>query len=67
MRFHAPMLILTRRIGESVEINGNITVTVLESTHGKIRLGFDAPADVHILRSELIDEDAGIVEGTQSL
>jgi carbon storage regulator CsrA len=55
------MLILTRRIGDSVVIKhptGDIVVTYL-STQGptgtEIRMGFDAPRDVNIVRSEILD------------
>lgn len=55
------MLILTRRIGDSVVIKhptGDIVVTYL-STQGptgtEIRMGFDAPKDVNIVRSEILD------------
>ena len=55
------MLILTRRIGESVILKhpaGDILVTYL-STQGptgtEVRIGFDAPGDVNIVRSELLD------------
>lgn len=55
------MLILTRRMGDSVVIkhpSGDVVVTYL-STQGptgtEIRLGFDAPKDVNIVRSEIID------------
>ena len=55
------MLILTRRLGDSVVIkhpSGDIVVTYL-STQGptgtEIRMGFDAPKDVNIVRSEILD------------
>ncbi len=46
------MLVLTRKPGEKVLV-GHVTVTVLEMSGSKIRLGFEAPDDVRILRSEL--------------
>lgn len=49
------MLVLTRKIGEKVIIGGNITVTVVETKGNKVRLAFEAPDDVRIMRSELID------------
>lgn len=55
------MLILTRRMGDSVVIkhpSGDIVVTYLSiqgPTGTEIRLGFDAPRDVNIVRSEIID------------
>ena len=47
------MLVLTRKAGEKVVIGDGITVTVLEVTGNRIRVGIDAPEDVRILRAEL--------------
>ena len=49
------MLVLTRRTEESVVIGGNITVTVLGVEGEKVKLGIDAPREVTILRSELLE------------
>lgn len=48
------MLVLTRRKGQSVHIGGNVVVTVLEVKGDQIRLGISAPADVQVLREELV-------------
>lgn len=47
------MLILTRKIGEGVVLNENITVRIIEISKGVVKLGFDAPKDMLILREEL--------------
>jgi carbon storage regulator len=47
------MLILTRRLGESIQIGEGIEVTILEVRGNQVRIGVSAPADVVILRSEL--------------
>lgn len=47
------MLILSRKEEESIIINGNIEVKVLEIGEGKVRLGIDAPKEVDIFREEL--------------
>ncbi len=49
------MLVLTRKKNESIVINDNIIVTVIEIRGGKVRLGFDAPKDVPIHRREVYD------------
>lgn len=49
-------LVLTRKKGEAVRINDTITVTVVELQPGKVRLLFDAPPSVRILRDEIYDE-----------
>ncbi len=51
------MLVLTRKQGESIHIGAHITVTVVRIKHGDIRLGIEAPADVVILRDELLEEE----------
>lgn len=48
------MLILQRKAGESLVIGENITVSVVSVDNGRVRLAIDAPADISILRSELI-------------
>jgi len=50
------MLYLTRKIGDSVVINDNIEVTVVEVRGKSIKLGFDFPPDVSVLRRELYDK-----------
>ena len=47
------MLVLSRKHGESVVIGGGITVTVLKMKGNVVQLGFDAPKEVSIRRSEL--------------
>ncbi len=48
------MLILRRRIGERIVIDGRIEVTVLHIRGGKVRLGFSAPRSVRVLREEVL-------------
>ena len=48
------MLVLSRKIGESIVIGGNVIVTVRETHGGRIRLAIEAPQDVLVLRQELI-------------
>lgn len=47
------MLYLTRKIGESVIINNNIEMTVIEVRGKSIKLGFTFPPDASVLRKEL--------------
>ncbi|MDE0006165.1 MAG: carbon storage regulator CsrA [Rhodospirillaceae bacterium] len=47
------MLILTRRVGESVVIGGGITVTLLGVKGNQARLGVNAPRDVTVHREEI--------------
>ena len=48
------MLILGRKIGESLLIGENIRISVVSAEKGRVRLSIDAPKDVPILRSELL-------------
>lgn len=51
------MLVLTRRIDESIVINGEIVITVLEvGRNGQVRLGIEAPRHYQIYRHELLLE-----------
>lgn len=47
------MLVLTRRIGESIQIGDQITVTVVRVGPNEVRVGIDAPPDVTVFREEL--------------
>ena len=47
------MLILTRRIGESIRIQDNVTVTVLGVKGSQVRIGVDAPREVQVHREEI--------------
>lgn len=49
------MLILTRKVGESVVIGDDITLTILSSKGNQIRLGIDAPKSVSVHRKEIFE------------
>jgi carbon storage regulator len=55
------MLVLSRKENESIVIDGRIKITVVKIGGDKIRLGIEAPQDVPILRSELIEAAANSV------
>ncbi len=52
------MLVLSRKIGESIQIAGGIRVTVTEIRGGRVRLSIEAPADIRVLRKEIADNTA---------
>lgn len=47
------MLVLSRKKGESIVINDNIDVTVVEIRGDKVRLGVTAPGDIPVHRQEV--------------
>jgi carbon storage regulator len=49
------MLVLQRSIGQSIHIGGNIKVTFLGRINGGVTIGIEAPKDVPILRSEIVN------------
>lgn len=52
------MLVLTRRIGEVIVIADDIRVTVVSADGQRVRLGITAPLSVHVVRQELLAENA---------
>lgn len=48
------MLVLSRKPGEAIHIGSNIVMRVIEIRGNKVRIGFDAPDDVKIVRSEIV-------------
>ena len=59
------MLVLTRKIGESINIGNSIKITVVSIDGSQVRLGIDAPKDVIVHREEvykkIIDENKSAV------
>ena len=49
------MLILTRRIGETLMVGDEVTVTVLGVKGNQVRLGVNAPKDVAVHREEIYE------------
>jgi carbon storage regulator len=49
------MLVLTRKAGEKIYIGEGITVTVLDVKGSRVRLGINAPEEVRVVRSELVE------------
>lgn len=58
------MLVLSRRPGDAILIDGGIRIVVLASDQRMVRLGIDAPLKVGILREEIaLHVDPGLVSG----
>ncbi len=52
------MLVLTRRINQSIMIGDDVEVTVLAVSGEKVRIGIDAPQDVPVFRQEVYERIA---------
>jgi carbon storage regulator len=49
------MLVLSRRLGESIVMDGDIKVTITGITKTSVRIGIEAPEHIAILREELCE------------
>jgi carbon storage regulator len=49
------MLILTRKVGESLIIGDDVTITVVGCTNHTVKVGIDAPKDVAVHREEIYE------------
>lgn len=55
------MLVLARRIGESINIGDNISIKLVRISGNQVRIAIDAPKDINIVRSEL-NCDRSVIE-----
>lgn len=51
------MLVLSRKMGETICIGDDIEVTVMRMNGNRVKIGIEAPHDVHIVRKELCHRD----------
>ena len=54
------MLVLSRKTGQSIQIDDDIFVTVSQVRGGRVRLSIEAPDTVRIVRSEVLERDFGV-------
>ena len=62
------MLMLTRRVGESLMIGDDVTITVLGVKGNQVRIGVNAPKEVAVHREEILNriEEAAAAESEES-
>lgn len=48
------MLILTRKLGESIILGDNVEIKVLEVSETRVKLGIDAPRELKVVRKEVL-------------
>ena len=49
------MLVISRKIGESLIISDNIKITIVTCVNDKVTIGIDAPKEVKVIREELLE------------
>ena len=59
------MLILTRRVGESVRIGNDIKISVLNVRKNQVRIGFEAPGDSPVYREEIWEKKQHLHDDTE--
>lgn len=50
------MLVISRKVGESVLIGDNVEITIVQADNGNVRIAIKAPREIVILRKELYVE-----------
>lgn len=62
------MLVLARKLDEAIVIADNITVKIISIDKGVVKLGIEAPKNVSIMRSELLEDvkDSNIASSKES-
>lgn len=51
------MLVLGRKVGESVLIGENVKILIVSNDRGQVKIGIEAPKDVHIVRTEIAGKE----------
>lgn len=54
------MLVLTRKSNQSIRVGNEITINVVRIRGNTVQLGIQAPQNVHILRSELLEKSSSL-------
>ena len=49
------MLVLSRKVGEAIQVGEDIRITLVRIGPNTVRIGIEAPRDVNVVRSELVE------------
>lgn len=60
------MLVITRKISESIVIGDNIKINILDVSGDKIKIGIDAPKNIKIMRNEVFDTMRNNIEAVKT-
>lgn len=60
------MLVITRKASDSFTIGDNVKVSILEISGDKIKIGIDAPKDIVIMRSEVLETIRNNIEAVST-
>ena len=60
------MLVLTRKTSQAIQLGDDITITVVRTSHGSVKLGISAPPDVRIARPEILAQLGEIEMGERT-
>ncbi|HQU44816.1 MAG: hypothetical protein B7Z73_05990 [Planctomycetia bacterium 21-64-5] len=60
------MLVVTRKVDQSIQVGDDITITVVRVGQGSVRIGIQAPTHLSILRRELTGEPLAAAAGCAS-
>ncbi|MGW8179132.1 MAG: carbon storage regulator [bacterium] len=56
------MLVLTRKVGESIQIGDDVVITITRNRGGTVSIGITAPQSVRIMRSELLESGPKLLQ-----
>jgi carbon storage regulator len=51
------MLVLTRKPDESIKIGDNVTITIVDISGGKVKIGVAAPKEIRVIRTEVYETE----------